>query len=236
MKILIIIPTYNEKENIEKLLGRLLNLRPDIEMLVVDDSSPDGTGRMVENLTKQYPRIHILHRPQKQGIGRAYIAGFKWGLAHGYDILIEMDADLSHRPRYIPKFIERLQTHDVVIGSRWIPGGGIGNWKLWRVLLSRFANIYSGLVLGFSVKDLTGGFTGYRRQVLEQIDLDGIHSDGYCFQIEMKYRCFKKGFRLIEIPIQFPDRKAGKSKISRRIVFEALFMVWFLKASSRRFV
>lgn len=235
MKILIIIPTYNEKENIEKLLGRLLNLRPDIEMLVVDDTSPDGTGQLVENLTKQYPRIHILHRPQKQGIGRAYIAGFKWGLAHGYDSLIEMDADLSHRPRYIPKFIEKLQTHDVVIGSRWIPGGGIGNWKLWRVLLSRFANIYSGLVLGFSVKDLTGGFTGYRRQVLEQIDLDGIHSDGYCFQIEMKYRCFKKGFRLIETPIQFPDRKAGKSKISRRIVFEALFMVWFLKASSRRF-
>lgn len=235
MKILIIIPTYNEKENIERLLGRLLNLRPDIEMLVVDDNSPDGTGRLVENLTRSYPRIHLLNRPQKQGIGPAYIAGFQWGLARGYDILIEMDADLSHRPRYIPKFIERLQTHDVVIGSRWIQGGGIGNWAFWRIFLSRFANIYSSIVLSAPIKDLTGGFTGYRRQVLEQIDLGGIHSDGYCFQIEMKYRCFKKQFRLIETPIQFPDRKAGKSKISRKIVFEALFKVWFLRFIGRRF-
>lgn len=144
-------------------------------------------------------------------------------------MMIEMDADLSHRPRYIPKFLEAIKDCDVVIGSRWIPGGGIANWSWPRVVLSRLANIYSRLVLGVDIKDLTGGFTGYRRAVLENIDLGGIHSDGYCFQIEMKYRSFNRGYRLKEVPIQFPDRKAGKSKISRRIVFEALFKVWLLK-------
>jgi len=229
MKILIVIPTYNEKENIPKLLGRLLNVRPDIEMLVVDDNSPDGTGELVAGFTRENPRIHLLRRPKKGGIGPAYLAGFKWALERDYEVVIEMDADLSHRPRYIPKFIERLQDHDVVIGSRWIPGGGIANWSLPRVILSRLANIYSKTVLGVGIKDLTGGFTGYRRAVLASLDLDGIHSDGYCFQIEMKYRAFNKGFRLVETPIRFPDRKAGQSKISRRIVVEALFMVWFLK-------
>ncbi len=229
MKTLIIIPTYNEKENIPKLLGRLLNVHPDMHMLVVDDNSPDGTGEMVRGFSLENSRIHLLSRAKKNGIGPAYIAGFKWALERNYDAMIEMDADLSHRPRYIPKFLEGLKDFDVVIGSRWIPGGGIGAWAFWRVLLSRLANVYSRIVLGVPVQDLTGGFTAYRRDVLAKLDLDGIHSDGYCFQIEMKYRTFLKGFRLKEIPIRFPDRKAGKSKISRRIVFEALFKVWLLK-------
>lgn len=229
MKILIIIPTYNEMDNIGNLVGRLMNVRPDLEVLVVDDNSPDGTGKQVQSWAETNPRIHLLERAKKMGIGPAYLAGFHWALARDYEIIIEMDADLSHRPRYLPKFFETLQNYDVVIGSRWMKGGGIANWTFWRVVLSRLANVYSRLVLGIPVKDLTGGFTGYRRHVLESLNLDEIHSDGYCFQIEMKYRSFQKKFRLIEIPIQFPDRKAGESKISRKIVFEALFIVWFLK-------
>lgn len=229
MKILIIIPTYNEKDNIPILLGRLLNLRPDLEMLVVDDNSPDGTGKLVKGYSAENPRIHLLERAKKAGIGPAYIAGFKWGLERGYDILVEMDADLSHRPRYIPKFLELLQTCDVAAGSRWMPGGGIANWPFSRVLLSRLANIYSRLILSVNIHDLTGGYTAYRREVLETLDLNGVRSDGYCFQIEMKYRAIKKGFKVVETPIQFTDRKAGNSKISRRIVYEALLMVWYLR-------
>ena len=229
MKILIIIPTYNEKDNIPILLGRLLNLRPDLEMLVVDDNSPDGTGKQVKKFTAENLRVHLLERAKKQGIGPAYLAGFKWGLERGYEILIEMDADLSHRPRYIPKFLELLKTHDLVAGSRWMPGGGIANWPFSRVLLSRIANIYSKWILGVRIDDLTGGYTAYRREVLEGIDLNDVRSDGYCFQIEMKYRAFKRGFKIVETPIQFTDRKAGNSKISRRIVYEALLKVWYLR-------
>ncbi|MCM8776630.1 MAG: polyprenol monophosphomannose synthase, partial [Candidatus Omnitrophica bacterium] len=174
-------------------------------------------------------RIHLLEREKKQGIGPAYIAGFKWALARDYEAVIEMDADLSHRPRYLPTFLEEIQKYDVVAGSRWIKGGGIANWSLSRVLLSRLANLYSRWVLGVPIYDLTGGFTCYRRRVLEEIDLDAIRSDGYSFQIEMKYRVLKKNFRLHEIPIWFTDRKAGASKISRKIVWEALGIVWFLK-------
>ncbi len=236
MKILIVIPTYNEKENIERLLGRLLNLRQDLEILVVDDNSPDGTGQLVESFTRKEPRIHLLKRATKQGIGPAYIAGFKWALARDYDFIMEMDADLSHRPRYLPQFFEAAKKYDVVAGSRWTRGGRIANWPFIRLVLSRSANIYSKWVLGTWVDDLTGGFTGYRRKVLETLDLDNIHSDGYCFQIEMKYRALKKNFSLVEIPILFTDRKAGDSKISRRIIFEALIMVWFLRFNSHRFV
>lgn len=235
MKILIVIPTYNERQNIERLLARLMNIRPDIEMLVVDDNSPDGTGKLVKSLSADYPRIHLLERAEKNGIGPAYIAGFKWGLARGYEVFVEMDADLSHRPRYIPKFLQLIETHDVVAGSRWMPGGGIANWPVNRVLLSRFANIYSRIVLGAPIYDLTGGYTAYRRHVLESIGLDDVRSDGYCFQIEMKYRCFRKGFKIVETPIWFTDRRAGSSKISRRIVYEALLMVWYLRFRGRRF-
>lgn len=235
MKTLVIIPTYNEIDNIEKLLGRLLNVLPILEVLVVDDNSPDGTGQLVKRLTEQHPRIHLLSRKEKNGIGPAYIAGFNWGLSRDFDVLIEMDADLSHRPRYLPKFIEVLKQADVAAGSRWIPRGGVSNWSWSRVLLSRWANIYSRLILGVPIRDLTGGYTAWKRHVLEGINLSDVRSDGYCFQIEMKYRAFCRGFKIVETPIQFTDRKAGESKISRRIVIEALFMVWILRANRKRF-
>lgn len=233
MKILVVIPTYNEKENIEKLLGRLLNVDPGIDALVVDDNSPDGTGELVEQLTRNYPRVHLLKRPGKQGLGPAYIAGFKWGLQRDYDAFMEMDADLSHRPRYVPTFLKEIQSHDMVIGSRWVRGGGIANWPLHRVILSRVASLYSRIILGIPVYDLTAGFICYRRQVLENLPLNELHSDGYSFQIEMKYRAWRRGFKLKEFPIWFTDRKAGDSKISRRIVLEALKIVWLLRFSIR---
>ncbi len=236
MKLLIVIPTYNERPNIERLLARLINMRTDIQALVVDDGSPDGTASVVKKMAERESRIHLLERKEKNGIGPAYIAGFKWGLERNFDVFIEMDADLSHRPRYLPKFIESIQNCDVVIGSRWMKGGGIANWQFHRVLLSRFANIYSRFILNVPIFDLTGGYTAYRRTVLEAINLDQIHSDGYCFQIEMKYRAVQKKFRITEIPIWFTDRKAGDSKISRHIVYEALIMVWRLRFSRHKLV
>jgi len=229
VKVLVVIPTYNERENMERLLGRVLNVDPGIEVLVVDDNSPDGTGVLVETLAQSYPRIHLLKRESKQGLGPAYIAGFRWGLARHFEAFMEMDADLSHRPRYIPKFLSLIQSHDLVIGSRWVKGGGIANWPFSRVLLSRMASIYSRVILGIPVCDLTAGFICYRRSVLESLPLDQLHSDGYGFQIEMKYRSWLKGFRIVEFPIWFTDRKVGDSKISRRIVFEALKIVWLLR-------
>lgn len=234
MKILIVIPTYNEAENIARLLGRLMNVSPDIHVLVVDDNSPDGTGKLVEVFSQSNQRIHILHRQKKQGLGPAYLAGFKWGLARDYDAFMEMDADLSHRPRYLGAFFEKLKEADLVIGSRWIKGGRIANWPITRVLLSRMASVYCQLVLGVRIHDMTAGYKCYRRRVLETIDLDSVHSDGYSFQIEMKYRALLLGFKLSEIPILFTDRKAGDSKISRRIVFEALFLTWMLKFATAK--
>lgn len=232
MKPLIIIPTYNEKENISKLLGRLLNLDPNLEMLVVDDNSPDGTGDIVKEHTENHPRIHLLSRRKKDGLGQAYRAGFKWGLERDYDVMIEMDADLSHRPRYIPKFLETLKKYDVAVGSRWVPGGGVANWGIDRILLSRCASLYARTILGVSVRDLTAGFVGYRREFLKNLNLDAIQSDGYSFQIEMKYRALRNGFSVKEFPIRFTDRKYGKSKISRHIVLEALAVVWILRFSN----
>jgi dolichol-phosphate mannosyltransferase len=231
MKPLIIIPTYNERENIARLIGELFSLYDSVEVLVVDDNSPDGTADVVQGLAQQNARVHLLRRPKKNGIGPAYLAGFKWALERGYDVIMEMDADFSHQPRYVSAFLEKIQDYDVVIGSRWVKGGGIANWSFGRVVLSYLANLYSRFILGSPVWDLTGGFTCWRRSVLEGIGLDRIRSDGYCFQIEMKYRAFKKNFRVVEIPIQFPERAAGKSKISRKIVFEALWRVWFLRAN-----
>ncbi len=229
MKPLIIIPTYNEKDNISRLIGEVFRLNSSVHILVVDDSSPDGTGEVVRSLASGNPRVHLLSRPEKNGIGPAYIAGFHWALERDYNVMIEMDADFSHQPKHIPQFLEKIKECDVVIGSRWAKGGGIENWSFGRVVLSYLANLYSRFILGIPVLDLTGGFTCWRRSVLEAIDLDEIRSDGYSFQIEMKYRAFKKKFSLAEAPIQFPERAAGKSKISRKIVFEALWMVWFLK-------
>lgn len=228
-KILIVIPTYNERENIPAITNRLLRLNGIINILVVDDNSPDGTGEFIREYGQRDSRVYLLQRPRKSGLGSAYVAGFKWALARDYETVIAMDADLSHHPRYIPKFIQALDDSDVVVGSRWIQGGGISNWSVFRLLLSRLANLYSQWVLSVPLRDLTGGFTAYRRSVLESINLDKIRSDGYSFQIEMKYRALKKHFKVGEIPIHFSDRRAGKSKISRKIVFEALWMVWLLR-------
>ncbi|HXV28638.1 MAG TPA: polyprenol monophosphomannose synthase [bacterium] len=229
MKPLIVVPTYNEKDNISRLIEELLALDSPLHVLVVDDNSPDGTGEIVEVLGQKSPRVHLLKRPQKNGIGPAYIAGFTWALERGYDVMMEMDADFSHQPQYVPEFLDKILSNDVVIGSRWVKGGGIADWSFGRVALSYLANLYSRFILWIPVLDLTGGFTCWRRSVLEAIGLDKVHSDGYCFQIEMKYRAFKKKFKMAEIPIQFPDRVAGKSKISRKIVYEALGMVWYLR-------
>lgn len=233
MKILIVIPTYNERDNLPKLLGRLLNVRPDIEILVVDDNSPDGTGKMAEEFSRNNPRVHLLSREKKMGLGPAYLAGFDWGLERGFDLFVEMDADLSHRPRYLPVFFEKIKNCDMVVGSRWMKGGKIANWPYFRVLLSQMAGLYSRIILGVPVHDMTAGYVCYRREVLERIGLNRVHSDGYCFQIEMKYRAIQKGFKICEIPILFTDRKSGNSKISRHIVFEALIKVWWLRFSKR---
>lgn len=235
MKILLIIPTYNERDNLSKLVGRLLNIRFDIEILIVDDNSPDGTGQLARAFSQKNPRVHLLEREKKMGLGPAYLAGFKWGLAKDFDLFVEMDADLSHRPRYLPVFFERIKECDMVVGSRWMKGGRIANWPAHRVFLSQMAGLYSKIILGVSVNDMTAGYVCYRRKVLEAIDLDNVRSDGYCFQIEMKYRALQKGFRIIETPILFTDRKAGNSKISRYIVFEALLKVWWLRFNRRRF-
>ena len=236
MKPLIVIPTYNERENIPKLLSRLLGMDPVIEVLVVDDNSPDGTAKLVEEYAQNTSRIHLLERPKKCGIGPAYIAGFQWALQQEYDVIMEMDADLSHDPVYVPQFFVALQTCDVVVGSRWVKGGRLADWPFSRVLLSRLANLYSQGVLNVRIRDWTAGFVAYRRAVLEAINLEEIHSDGYSFQIEMKFRSLKNGFRVHEIPITFTDRKAGESKISRRIVLEALLMVVYLRLIEKRLV
>ncbi len=227
-KSLVIVPTYNEKPNLEHLVGRLLNTNTDLDILIVDDNSPDGTGEIADKLSAANPRIHVIHRPGKQGLGTAYVRGFKFALEKNYANAITMDADFSHRPRYLPNFLKFIKNHDMVIGSRWVPGGRICNWSMMRLFLSRGANIYTQALLGGKVKDWTGGFNCYRTDLLKRINVDAIHSDGYSFQIEMKFRMLQKSGDFVEIPITFPDRKAGQSKISRRIVWEALFLVlWF---------
>lgn len=233
MKKLIVIPTYNERENIKRILKRVMAVDPAVEVLVVDDGSPDGTAGIVETIMQNEPRIHILNRTEKGGLGPAYIAGFKWALQRDYEMIMEMDADLSHRPRYLPRFFQAIDETDIVVGSRWMPGGRIANWPIQRVMLSRMASLYCKLILWVPVSDMTAGFVAYRRHVLEALDLDQVRSDGYSFQIEMKYKALKRGFKIREIPITFTDRKEGQSKISRHIVFEALMRVWVLKFSCK---
>lgn len=239
MRSLVIIPTYNEIENIQALVEAVLaSTSPDLHILVVDDNSPDGTGQLADLLSAKTPdRVHVLHRPKKMGLGTAYVNGFKWGLAEAkYDVLIEMDADFSHHPRYLPEMLKTLETNDVAMGSRYVPGGGTVNWGLGRKILSRGGSIYARLILGAPIRDFTGGFNGWRRPVLEVVSLDTLRSDGYSFQIELKYRAFLRGFRMKEFPIIFEDRKVGKSKMSKRIVFEALKRVWEFRFNSRKFL
>ncbi len=232
MKSLIIIPTYKEKENIERLVRTLFDLGQEIEILIVDDNSPDGTGDTADRLVAQDSRIHVLHRPGKLGLGSAYIQGFKFALDHGYDLIFEMDADFSHDPSYIPHFLEKIKECDLVLGSRYVQGVNVINWPMSRLLLSYFANFYTRIITGLPIKDATGGFKCYRRSVLQAIDLDNVKSDGYSFQIEMTFKCWKKGFRITEIPIIFYERQRGHSKMSKKIVREAVVMVWRLRLLS----
>ena len=235
MKGVVVVPTYNERENIEELIGKTLSTSPDIDIVIVDDNSPDGTGEIAEKIAKENPRVKVLHRPGKMGLGSAYVEGFKWALEKGYDFIMEMDADFSHNPEDIPRFIEKIKEYDLVIGSRYTDGVSVVNWPISRLLLSYFANIYARTVTGVPIMDLTGGFKCFRREVLESINLDTIMSDGYAFQIEMNYRAYKKGFRITEIPIIFIERRAGSSKMSKKIVWEAFWLVWKLRFGRKKF-
>ncbi len=233
MKSLIITPTYNEAENIESFVEQVLaSTPPTVDLLIVDDGSPDGTGKLVDEMIRSQPRLHCLHRAGKMGLGTAYVCGFEWALQRDYDACIEMDADFSHRPSYLVQHLEHLRNFDFVIGSRYVRGGGTVNWGLMRKIISRGGSFYSRLILGAPLRDFTGGFNSWRREVLEAIDLKSLRSDGYSFQIELKYRAFKKGFRYFEFPIIFEDRKVGKSKMSQGIVFEALRKVWSFRFGS----
>lgn len=227
---LVIIPTYNEAQNIASLLPEVLVQDPRLEILVVDDNSPDGTGRLADQLAGQEPRVHVLHRPGKQGLGTAYRAGFRWALDGPYEFIFEMDADRSHDPRHLPDFLRAAEDADLVLGSRYLDGKvTVVNWPMTRLLLSWGANVYARLVTGLHVCDATGGFKCFRRRVLEAIDLDAVHSNGYSFQIEMSVRAQRKGFRIKEIPIVFTDRTEGHSKMSGAIIREAVLMVWRLR-------
>jgi dolichol-phosphate mannosyltransferase len=239
MRALIVVPTYNEAENINALVEAIIASTPSsIDVLVVDDGSPDGTGALADILAVRYaPRVHVLHREKKMGLGTAYVHGFRWGLARSeYAAFIEMDADFSHHPSYLKAMFDTLATTDVAIGSRYVAGGGTVNWGIGRKILSRGGSFYSRLILGAEIRDFTGGFNGWRRPVLEAVDLGSLRSDGYSFQIELKYRAFLRGFRIHEFPIIFEDRKVGKSKMNRRIVFEALARVWGFRLNSRKFL
>jgi len=231
-KALVIIPTFNESENIERIINKVFEYTPDIHILVVDDNSPDGTADLVKNLQKQFPTVHLLQREKKDGLGQAYLAGFKFALQNGYEYIFEMDADFSHDPKEIPNFLQAIDEADLVLGSRYIRGVNVVNWPLKRLLLSYFANVYTRFVTGMPVRDATGGYKCFRREVLEKLDFDRIHSSGYAFQIELTYKAWRKGFKVKEIPIIFVDRVYGQSKLSRAIMWEAMFLVWKLRLSS----
>jgi dolichol-phosphate mannosyltransferase len=227
---LIVVPTYNERDNVRGVAERLLAALPGAEVLFVDDNSPDGTGALLDELAGADPRVHVMHRAGKLGLGTAYVEGFGWGLARGYPYLFEMDADGSHDPQYLPAMLALAEDGaDVVIGSRYVPGGGTANWGLGRRVLSRGGGFYARTILGIDIRDVTAGFVCWRRAALEAIDLSTITSNGYSFQIEMKYRAARKGLRLVETPIVFVDRRVGQSKMSRAIFAEALLKVWALR-------
>lgn len=221
-RVLVIIPTYNECENVEKITSRVRRSVPDAHILIADDNSPDGTGRIADQIAEDDNHVHVLHRKGKEGLGAAYLAGFAWGLERNYDVLVEMDADGSHQPEQLPLLLKALERADMVKGSRWVRGGSVVNWAKHRELLSRGASIYTRVWLGIPVKDTTGGFTAFRATTLRGIGLDRIESAGYCFQIDLAWRAVKAGFKVAEVPIEFVEREFGTSKMSRNIVFEAL--------------
>ncbi len=238
MKFLIVIPTYNEIQNLKGLTEAVFQIADskahlygvkEVNVLVVDDNSPDGTGKLADEISKKDPRVSVLHRSQKNGLGKAYVAGFAWALDRGYDAICEMDADFSHNPAYLPEFWRLLKDHDVVLGSRYVEGGGVKNWGLARRFISRGGSVYARSILGMPIQDMTGGYNAWRRNVLEAVDISTLRSEGYAFQIELKWRAWKKGFKLVEFPILFEDRFAGKSKMSKRIIVEAMLRVAGMK-------
>jgi dolichol-phosphate mannosyltransferase len=229
--VLVVIPTYNERDNLPQIVRRLHAAVPEAHALVVDDGSPDGTGELADELAGADERVHVLHRTAKNGLGAAYVAGFTWGLQHDYGVLVEMDADGSHAPEDLPRLLTALQDADLVLGSRYVPGGRVVNWPKRREWLSRGGNLYSKLALGVGINDITGGFRAYRQRVLEKLALDEIASQGYCFQVDLAWRTAQAGFRVAEVPITFTERERGESKMSGAIVREALWRVtqWGLR-------
>jgi dolichol-phosphate mannosyltransferase len=231
-RLLVVVPTYNERINLPLVVPAILHQDPRLEVLVVDDNSPDGTGQLANELAASTPRVHVMHRPGKSGLGKAYVAGFQWALERNYDLIFEMDADFSHDPRFLSDFVRAINEADVVIGSRYRTGVNVINWPISRLLLSIGANQYARWITGLPLADSTGGFKCFRREVLQSIDLEKVRSNGYSFQIEMSFRAWKKGFRLKEIPIVFTDRVEGQSKMNKRIMREAIWMVWWLRLQS----
>jgi dolichol-phosphate mannosyltransferase len=234
-RVLVVIPTYNEAETLEPVVARLRASVPEADVLVVDDGSPDGTGDIADRLVAADPAVHVLHRTQKAGLGAAYIAGFRWALAEGYDVVVEMDSDGSHAPEELPRLLTALREADLVIGSRWVPGGQIRNWPLFRQVISIGGSTYARVLLRFPVRDSTSGYRAFRRHVLEELKLDEVASQGYCFQIDLAWKTWRSGFRVREVPITFTEREVGRSKMSRAIVIEALWRVavWGLTSRSR---
>jgi dolichol-phosphate mannosyltransferase len=234
-RVLVVVPTYNEAENLEPVVARMRAAVPEADLLVVDDGSPDGTGEIADRLASADPSVHVLHRTRKAGLGAAYIAGFRWALADGYDVIVEMDSDGSHAPEELPRLLTALRDADLVIGSRWVPGGQIRNWPLYRQIISIGGSTYARVLLRFPVRDSTSGYRAFRRQVLEELKLDEVASQGYCFQIDLAWKTWRSGFRVREVPITFTEREVGRSKMSRAIVIEALWRVagWGLTSRSR---
>lgn len=227
---IVILPTYNEKENITKIVQAIFELKQPLDILIVDDNSPDGTGKIADKLTYQYKNhLFVLHRQGKEGLGRAYIAGFKWALERNYDNIIQMDADFSHDPKYLKDMLREIKNNDLVIGSRYVKGGGTKGWPIYRKIISRGGSLYSKIILGISLNDLTGGFKCWRANLLKKIGLNAITSNGYSFQIEMNYRAYRKRAKIKETPIIFVDRTNGKSKMSKKIFREAIFKVWQIR-------
>ncbi len=234
-KVLIVTPTYNERDNLAPFLDGVFDVLNDVHVLVVDDNSPDGTGALADQIAKVDKRVKVMHRPRKMGLGSAYVQAFQRGVADGYDLLFEMDTDLSHDPRYLPDFLAAFEAGaDLVIGSRNIPGGGVEGWGPGRHLLSKGGSLYSRAILGVTVRDLTSGYKAFHRRVLESIELDEVRSEGYSFQVELTYRALRRGFRVSEVPIIFVDRRAGQSKMSRKIFAEAVMMVPKLRLDAER--
>ena len=232
-RFLVILPTYNESENLPQIVPAILEQDDRLEVLVVDDNSPDGTGALADQLARAFARVHVLHRTQKEGLGKAYLAGFRWGLDQGFDRLLEMDADFSHDPKFLPTLLAAADHADVALGSRYKSGVNVINWPMSRLLLSYFANIYVRWVTGLPLTDATGGFKCFRRAVLDALPLDRVRSNGYAFQIEMSLRAWRKKFKLVEVPIVFTDRVEGQSKMNKAIVREAIWMVWWLWIADR---